>query len=294
MRFDSSKYLDSYVESFSRVKADSFKARTEQLPSTKSMQELEKELIALFFPGYEEIRSEGMLKQTLSRHMEKAADLLYQNATIAFRHDCPTCNAEKEAERVTDALFSQLPELREILKTDAQAGYDGDPAAKSVEEIILCYPGLRAIIIHRVGHLLFKEGLPFIPRMLNEIVHGETGIDIHPGATIGERFFIDHGTGVVIGETSVIGRNVKIYQGVTLGALSFPKDGCGMLLRDVRRHPTIGDNVTIYANASVLGPITVGSNSVVGSNAWIKEDIPENSRVLTTAPETTISQRSRK
>ncbi|MBQ0070335.1 MAG: serine acetyltransferase [Spirochaetales bacterium] len=291
MRFDSSKYLDSYIESFSRVKNDSFRMGSEQLPSTESMRELVEELIAIFFPGYEEIRSSGMLRQTLSRHMEKAGDLLYQAAVLAFHHASPECDAEKEATRVTECLFSNLPQLREILKKDAQAGYDGDPAAKSVEEIILCYPAIRAIVIHRVGHLLFKEGLPFIPRMLNEIVHGQTGIDIHPGATIGESFFIDHGTGVVIGETTIIGKNVKLYQGVTLGALSFPKDGCGMLLRDIRRHPTIGDNVTIYANASVLGPITIGKNSVIGSNAWIKENIPENSRVLTTAPETTISQR---
>lgn len=294
MRFDSSKYLDSYLESFSRVKNDSFNIRSEQLPSVQSIMELEEELIALFFPGYEEILSEGMLRQTLSRHMEKAGDLLYQASLLAFRHASPDCDTKKEATRVTDALFSKLPVLREILKKDAKAGYDGDPAAKSVEEIILCYPGLRAIIVHRVGHLLFENGLPFIPRMLNEIVHGQTGIDIHPGATIGESFFIDHGTGVVIGETAILGKNVKLYQGVTLGALSFPKDGCGMLLRDIRRHPTIGDNVTIYANASVLGPITIGNNSVIGSNAWIKEDIPENSRVLTTAPETTISQRLHK
>ena len=166
-----------------------------------------------------------------------------------------------------------------MLKKDGEAGYDGDPAAKSVSEIILSYPGFKAITVHRIGHFLFKQGLPLIPRMLNELVHSDTGIDIHPGATIGEYFFIDHGTGVVIGETTVIGNNVKIYQGVTLGALSFPKDGCGLLLRDTKRHPTIEDKVTIYANASILGDITIGHDSIIGSNAWIKDSVKPYSRV---------------
>ena len=191
----------------------------------------------------------------------------------------------------TEALLSALPEIRSMLKMDAEAGFMGDPAAKNVSEIILSYPGFKAIAVHRLGHFLHNLGVPYIPRMLNEEIHSKTGVDINPGATIGDHFFIDHGTGVVIGETTVIGSYVKIYQGVTLGALSFPKDACGMLLRDIKRHPTIGDHVTIYANASVLGPITVGDHSVVGSNAWVKEDIPPYSRVLPSGTETKIIQR---
>ncbi|MBQ0161619.1 MAG: serine acetyltransferase, partial [Treponema sp.] len=179
----------------------------------------------------------------------------------------------KLAEQTALALIEEIPEIRRLIQMDIDAGFKGDPAAKSPEEIILSYPGLEAILVHRIAYFLFKNGIPIIPRIMSEDVHGKTGIDIHPGAKIGESFFIDHGTGVVIGETCVIGNNVKIYQGVTLGALSVRKD-----LQDKKRHPTIEDNVTIYANATILGGNTIiGKNSTIGGNTWITKSVPADS-----------------
>ena len=290
MKFDYSPYLDSYFDSFERTKG-SFEERNLLLPSGEDIKKLIDEYFSLLFPGGEEFSSPLMLKGVISRHMEAFSDLLYQSSKISWRTIISREEASKKARESTGALLSALPEIRSMLKMDAEAGFMGDPAAKNVSEIILSYPGFKAIAVHRLGHFLHNLGVPYIPRMLNEEIHSKTGVDINPGATIGDHFFIDHGTGVVIGETTVIGSYVKIYQGVTLGALSFPKDACGMLLRDIKRHPTIGDHVTIYANASVLGPITVGDHSVVGSNAWVKEDIPPYSRVLPSGTETKIIQR---
>ena len=184
-------------------------------------------------------------------------------------------SCKKEAEQVVLELLGQLPELRRKIHLDVEAAFEGDPAAKSHEEVILAYPGLEAISIHRFAHELWIRNIPLLPRMMSEYIHGKTGIDIHPGATIGESFFIDHGTGVVIGETTVIGKNVKIYQGVTLGALSVRKE-----LSHKKRHPTIEDEVTIYAGATILGGETViGRGSVIGGNVWITESIPPFSRV---------------
>ena len=290
MKFDYSPYLDSYFDSFERTKG-SFEERNLLLPSGEDIKKLIDEYFSLLFPGGEEFSSPLMLKGVIARHMEAFSDLLYQSSKISWRTIISREEASKKAREATGALLSALPEIRSMLKMDAEAGFMGDPAAKNVSEIILSYPGFKAIAVHRLGHFLHNLGVPYIPRMLNEEIHSKTGVDINPGATIGDHFFIDHGTGVVIGETTVIGSYVKIYQGVTLGALSFPKDACGMLLRDIKRHPTIGDHVTIYANASVLGPITVGDHSVVGSNAWVKEDIPPYSRVLPSGTETKIIQR---
>ena len=290
MKFDYSPYLDSYFDSFERTKG-SFEERNLLLPSGEDIKKLIDEYFSLLFPGGEEFSSPLMLKGVISRHMEAFSDLLYQSSKISWRTIISREEASRKAREATGALLSALPEIRSMLKMDAEAGFMGDPAAKNVSEIILSYPGFKAIAVHRLGHFLHNLGVPYIPRMLNEEIHSKTGVDINPGATIGDHFFIDHGTGVVIGETTVIGSYVKIYQGVTLGALSFPKDACGMLLRDIKRHPTIGDHVTIYANASVLGPITVGDHSVVGSNAWVKEDIPPYSRVLPSGTETKIIQR---
>lgn len=290
MKFDYSPYLDSYFDSFERTKG-SFEERNLLLPSGEDIKKLIDEYFSLLFPGGEEFSSPLMLKGVISRHMGAFSDLLYQSSKISWRTIISREEASKKAREATGKLLSALPEIRSMLKMDAEAGFMGDPAAKNVSEIILSYPGFKAIAVHRLGHFLHNLGVPYIPRMLNEEIHSKTGVDINPGATIGDHFFIDHGTGVVIGETTVIGSYVKIYQGVTLGALSFPKDACGMLLRDIKRHPTIGDHVTIYANASVLGPITVGDHSVVGSNAWVKEDIPPYSRVLPSGTETKIIQR---
>ena len=290
MKFDYSPFLDDYVSSFDRTKG-SFEEKNLLLPNIEDIRKMMNEFLSLLFPGGEEFSSPGMLRGVISRHMEAASDLLYQCSKVAWRTEVERKEASERSRAATTALLKALPELRAKLKKDAMAGFMGDPAAKSVSDIILSYPGFKAVAIHRIGHILLQQGVPYIPRMLNEIVHSDTGIDIHPGAEIGDSFFIDHGTGVVIGETTVIKDNVKIYQGVTLGALSFPKDACGMLLRDIKRHPTIENNVTIYANASVLGPITVGEGSIIGSNAWVKEDIPPYSRVLPSSIETKIIQR---
>lgn len=177
----------------------------------------------------------------------------------------------KLAERTSIALLEEIPELRRKIQLDTIAAFNGDPAARSNEEVILSYPGLEAILVYRIANFLFKNGVPIIPRIMSEHVHGKTGIDIHPGATIGESFFIDHGTGVVIGETCIIGKNVKIYQGVTLGALSVKKN-----LQNKKRHPTIEDDVTIYANATILGgDTTIGEGSVIGGNTWVTESVPK-------------------
>lgn len=190
---------------------------------------------------------------------------------------------DKRVEEICTEFFSSLGNIQNMLIKDVQAAFDGDPAAKTKHEIIFCYPGLLAVFVYRLAHELYKMNVPFIPRIMSEYAHDHTGIDINPGATIGEYFFIDHGTGVVIGETTEIGNNVKIYQGVTLGALSTRS---GQLLRDVKRHPTIEDNVTIYSSASILGGETViGKGSVIGGNAFITESVPAGTRVSVKNPE---------
>jgi serine O-acetyltransferase len=182
-------------------------------------------------------------------------------------------------------LLRQVPAIREILVTDIQAAYEGDPAATGNEEIILAYPCLVAISIYRLAHVLYQEQVPLIPRMMSEYAHSRTGIDIHPGARIGRRFFIDHGTGVVIGETTEIGDNVKIYQGVTLGARSFPKDEFGRIVKGIKRHPKIEDDVTIYSGATILGgDVVIGRGSVVGGNVWLMHSLPANSKVVANVP----------
>jgi serine O-acetyltransferase len=213
-------------------------------------------------------------------------------ARALLHEDCSKCGLEssrdfhQEAEQITGEFFRRIPRIRALLEKDVQAAYDGDPAAKSLAEIVLCYPGFEAITTYRLAHELLTLGVPLIPRIMSEFIHHRSGIDIHPGATIGESFFIDHGTGVVIGETTLIGNNVKIYQGVTLGALSFPKDESGQIIRGRKRHPTIEDDVTIYANATILGGATViGRGSVVGGNVWITESVPPQTKVLIETPQ---------
>ncbi len=187
---------------------------------------------------------------------------------------CEGCDCRTMAENVTQHLLTQLPKIRQMLKGDVGAAFDGDPAAKSYEEIVISYPCISAIATYRIAHELYLKQVPLVPRIMSECAHSRTGIDIHPGAKIGKNFFIDHGTGVVIGETTIIGDKVKIYQGTTLGAMSFPKDERGRIIKGGKRHPTIEDNVTIYAEATILGDIIIGKNSVVGGNVWIKESVP--------------------
>jgi serine O-acetyltransferase len=195
--------------------------------------------------------------------------------------NCNTGGCRKMAEDATVHLLTHLPNVREMLKGDVKAAFDGDPAAKSYEEIVISYPCIIAIAIYRIAHELYLKDVPLIPRIMTECAHTRTGIDIHPGARIGKNFFIDHGTGVVIGETSIIGNNVKIYQGATLGALSFPKDERGGIIKGGKRHPTIEDDVTIYAEATILGDVTIGKGAIVGGNVWIKESVPPGVTVMT-------------
>ena len=226
-------------------------------------------LAALHPCGYGDLTARGAVG-------EIAADLQKEIVLL-----CPG----RDAKEIVDEFVAALPEVRRLVDTDVQAAYDGDPAATSRMEVVMAYPGLYAVTIHRLAHVLYKLKVPIIPRVMSELAHSKTGIDIHPGATIGERFFIDHGTGVVIGETTVIGRNVRLYQGVTLGGLSFDKDEKGVLVKGLKRHPNIEDNVVIYANATILGGETViGHDSEIGGNVWLKDSVPPNSRVYNRPP----------
>ena len=196
------------------------------------------------------------------------------------------------AHAISEIFMAELPAISKMLQEDISAAYEGDPAAISKMEVVMAYPGFRAIVVHRLAHTLYSLQVPILPRVMSEIAHSETGIDIHPGADIGEHFFIDHGTGVVIGETTVIGKNVKLYQGVTLGALSFPKDeSTGMLMKGHKRHPNVEDNVVIYAGATILGgETTIGHDSEIGGNVWLMESIPPFSRVYNQTPYPRIKQ----
>lgn len=200
---------------------------------------------------------------------------------------------DADAGEIVSKFVAALPRVRRLVDSDVTAAYEGDPAATSPMEVVMAYPGLYAVSVHRLAHELYDLGVPVIPRIMSEHAHSKTGIDIHPGATIGERFFIDHGTGVVIGETTVIGRNVKLYQGVTLGALSFAKDPqTGALVKGIKRHPNVEDNVVIYAGATILGGDTViGHDSEIGGNVWLKDSVPPDSRVYNKPPAPEIRRR---
>lgn len=295
MTYNCEKFIDSYIEAFNRTSKKDEEKRGLALPKMEDISTLEDELMALFFPGLSGSESKSKLISVVTYHMESVTRLLYDSVLLALSYEdkgnTPIRSLEDKTEAIIDDLASHFKDIRRLLKLDAEAGLKGDPAARSVHEVILSYPSLEALTVHRVAHHLYTLNVPLVPRMMNEVMHRRTGIDIHPGAEIGESFFIDHGTGVVIGETTVIGNNVKLYQGVTLGALSIPKNGCGLLLKGVKRHPTIKDNVTIYANATILGDVTIGENSTIGSSAWIKDDIPANSRVTIPDPEIKIKQR---
>jgi serine O-acetyltransferase len=209
-------------------------------------------------------------------------------------NNCLHCDCGTMAETVTAELLAELPCIRGLLKGDVQAAYEGDPAAKSHEEIVMSYPCMTAIATYRIAHELWVRQVPLIPRIMSECAHARTGIDIHPGATIGKNFFIDHGTGVVIGETTIIGDNVIIYQGTTLGALSFRRDERGRIIKGGKRHPTIEDNVTIYAEATILGDVTIGEGAVIGGNTWIKESVPPGVTVSSPNPDLVYRKRESK
>jgi serine O-acetyltransferase len=271
------------------------------LPNYDEIVSCIEDLKEVLYPGYR--RREGLHIGNVMYHVGDLVDGLHDKLTRqiarALQHDARVNGTSKDCVDQVDyeakgqamaiAFLERIPYLRELLATDARAAYDGDPACRSIDEVVFCYPGLEAITVHRISHELRKLGVPFIPRMMSEWAHKQTGIDIHPGATIGESFFIDHGTGVVIGETCEIGNKVKIYQGVTLGALSFATDDEGNLVRGHKRHPTIEDRVVIYANATVLGGRTVvGHDSVIGSSVWLTQSVEPYTTVIMEKPKLRI------
>jgi serine O-acetyltransferase len=258
------------------------------------------DLIGLLFPGchgHAPVAEKGLSAHLKERLTATATELRLQVAR-AFEYQCrrecrPDCKecAIKADEAVLHVIRS-LPSTQERLQRDIQAAYEGDPAARSVMEVVMSYPGVFAIVVHRLAHLLYEKGVPLIPRIMSEYAHAKTGIDIHPGASIGPGFFIDHGTGVVIGETATIGANVKLYQGVTLGARSFEKDAQGRLVKGIKRHPDVGDHVVIYAGATILGGDTViGAHSEIGGNVWLTHSVPPGSKVYNQQPRPLIREK---
>ena len=260
----------------------------EPLPSIEKLNKFVGIVREILFPGYfgnTSLRS-NTIKHYVGVYVDELFELLSEQILAGL---CFTCaNPEqvdmqersKFAQGLASEFISFLPEIRRLLVTDVEAAYLGDPAANSQSEVIYCYPTIRAIINHRVAHQLLKLGVPLIPRIISEMGHSETGIDIHPGAQIGEAFTIDHGTGVVIGSTCIIGSNVKLYQGVTLGAKSFPLDEDGNPIKGIPRHPIVEDNVIIYAQATILGRIRIGANSVIGGNVWVTSSLPPNTKLV--------------
>jgi serine O-acetyltransferase len=263
----------------------------ESIPSKESVIEVVNLSREILFPGYftKEKLDPINLKYNMGQSTSVLFDILSDQITHSIRHDCfrynqPCTECINQGHKIALDFLEAVPSIRKTLATDVRATYEGDPAAKSYDEIIFSYPGIYAITIYREAHILFEMGVPLLPRIMTEHAHSVTGIDIHPGAEIGESFVIDHGTGVVIGETTVVGKDVRIYQGVTLGALSVPKDA-EESLRGKKRHPTIEDDVIIYSGTTILGGETViGARSVVGGNVWLTESVPPDTKVMMEAP----------
>jgi serine O-acetyltransferase len=265
------------------------------LPSRKEVVKMIELLQSVIFPGY--VGNRDVTEESLGFHMGSS---LHQASLIMVdeihRGLCFACQLDKDertpaaclerAQRITAEFLRRLPEIRRQLALDAVAAYEGDPAASSPSEAIFCYPGVLALTCHRVAHVLYTLEVPLIPRIITEHAHSKTGIDIHPGARIGERIFIDHGTGVVVGETAIIGNRVRIYQGVTLGAKSFPLDDQGNPIKGIERHPVIEDDVTIYSGATILGRVTIGRGAVIGGNVWLTRDVPAGATISQSRPRT--------
>lgn len=266
----------TFPELFSKYDDD------DPIPSGKILQEIIDLCRSVLFPGY--FGNPTVHNHTLSFHLGVSVERLLQlltgqiQAGLLFGKEADadsewkrSCN--RRAKLLAVQFVGTLPELRRVLATDIQAAFEGDPAASCIGEVISCYPAIRAIVNYRIAHELYKMNIPLIPRIITEMAHSETGIDIHPGAEIGEYFTIDHGTGVVIGQTCIIGHHVKLYQGVTLGAKSFPTDESGHPIKGIPRHPILGNGVTVYSNATILGRITIGEGAVIGGNIWVTDDV---------------------
>lgn len=273
----------------------------QSIPATEVIVDITERAVHILFPGYflKNPLEESNFRYVYGQEMVQFFDLLARQVTSAIRHDClrfsrPCVQCEERGQEVALRFLEAVPRLQGMLAKDVQAAFEGDPAARHFDEIIFSYPGLFAIAVYRVAHQLHEQGVPLIPRIMTEYAHSRTGIDIHPGVQIGESFFIDHGTGVVVGETTTIGNRVRIYQGVTLGALSLSKEECESL-RTKKRHPTIEDDVIIYANATILGGSTViGARSVIGGNVWITESVPADTIVFLKKPDLVFLDRREK
>jgi len=269
------------------------------LPSKKVVIKILEDILSVLFPGY--LGKEKISKTNVPEYLNKTLVSIYSRLVVEVdkslkyfckKHEkCSEDICNEFAQVIVSEILDEFCNIRILLNGDIKAAYEGDPAAKSVDEVILSYPCVLAISTYRVAHQLHIRGVPLIPRIMSEHAHSITGIDIHPGASIGRNFFIDHGTSVIIGETAEIGDNVKIYQGVTLGALSFPKDEKGNLIKGIKRHPTVGNNVIIYSNASILGKkAVIGDNSIIGGNVWITTKIPEGTIITLRPPKHNVTK----
>ena len=261
------------------------------LPSRTRVIEIVEDVRSLFFPGYfgtQDLRGDTLayhIGATLDRMRVILDEEIRRAVSFAEKHDFETCqHCAVAAAEATRKFAARLPAVRRLVASDVEAAFEGDPALKTRDEAIFAYPGIFAVTNQRIAHELHVLGVPLIPRIITEYAHTLTGIDIHPGARIGERFFIDHGTGVVVGETSVIGNRVRLYQGVTLGAKSFPLDAEGKPIKGIDRHPVVEDDVVVYAGATILGRITIGRGSSIGGNVWLTHAVPEGSKVTQEAP----------
>jgi serine O-acetyltransferase len=266
------------------------------MPSISDLKEVVDLFRSILFPGYfihSDMRTETM-KYYIGSTLDKVYRMITEQIKRGFCFGCTIkgeCNeCEVKSRKAGAELIANLPSLRRLLTLDASAAYTGDPAANNIGETIFCYPSLRVLTNHRIAHELYKLDIPLIPRIISEMAHSETGIDIHPGACIGENFFIDHGTGTVIGETSIIGNNVRIYQGVTLGAKSFPRDDSGNPIKGNPRHPIVEDDVIIYSGATILGRITIGKGAEIGGNVWITSDVPPGAVITQNKPSQVLFQ----
>jgi serine O-acetyltransferase len=286
------KIMERIVASYEEAKPRIHHLDQMPLPSREDVARIMEAIEEVIYPGYYSaggVTHQGIFYRVQERIgwlFEHLCDQIFKSQRhMKYLGSDSFLTGDAEAEECAYAFLDSLPKIRRLLAKDIEAAYDGDPAALCIDEIILSYPTTYSITAYRAAHELYRLNVPLLPRMLTELAHARTGIDIHPGAQIGESFFIDHGTGVVIGETTVIGNNVKLYQGVTLGALSFPKDEKGRLIRGHKRHPTIEDNVVIYAGTTILGGSTViGEGSVIGGNVWLTESVPPGTRVVQAEP----------
>lgn len=283
--------IDAVIKELQNIRAESQQVRYRdgvipELPSKIAIKEIIDDLISILYPrhfGPVELSPEAVIEYQrntlLSLLLRMQTQIIRELNLSTYAPDIVQFNVGRRAIQVANDLASSLPSIRRLLDKDVQAAFVGDPSAKSIDEIIFCFPGFAAVMRHRIAHQLYLSGAPVIARIISEISHSETAIDIHPGAKIGEGFFIDHGTGVVIGETAIIGRNVRLYQSVTLGAKRFNLDEDGSLVKGIERHPIIEDDVVIYAGATILGRVTIGKGSSIGGNVWLTHSVPASSNV---------------